>query len=205
MTVISEQGSDLQNISRNLETIFEKIYRERMADMPVINNKIGVHAIGFRYWGEELYLGVMITPWFMNLTLLPNDSESWNDKLVLSTSTYTFPSGSYKFLTAFEPGIGKYQTCSLFSPMFEFADDSAATETAEIILKELMNSEHIESGDIHSVQIEKIWSGEEIKPEALAEQPEEPEQATPTNKIERPISRRKLLRCSFMLVEEKNE
>ncbi len=204
MSGISEQNIDLQTLSNKLEATFERIYHERMTDIPIVNDKIGVHAVGFQHW-QQFYLGVMVTPWFMNLTLFPVNSEDWKDKPELSTSIYAFPSGRYKFLTGFEPEIGKYQTCSLFSPMFEFADNAAAIETAEFILKELMNDENIEQGDIDTEQIEKIWHGEQSNPEEHSEHPEETDQTTPKEKLSSPISRRQLLRGTLMMGDEKHE
>ncbi len=188
----TEQSTELAAISLRLETAFEHIYRERMSDIPVINEKISIHAIGFQPW-EQSYLGVMVTPWFMNLMLLPSALENWDDKKTGTHTSYYFPSGRYQFLTGFEAEIGKYQSCSLFSPMFEFADDTAAIETAEIILQELMNSENIEQGDIQTEEIEKIWQGEIEKPTEKQDLTTEQTHAPPTSKINTPISRRQLI------------
>jgi [NiFe] hydrogenase assembly HybE family chaperone len=174
-----------------------------MADVPVINDKIKIHAIGFHPWLNS-YLGVMITPWFMNLMLLPGDSENWDDIPDLTSQILSFPSGKYVFIMGFEPVIGKYQSCSLFSPMFEFADDTAAIETAKIAIKELMNNENIEQGDIHSLQIEGIWNGDEQK---IEDQPSEQypsvqqgdqNRITLSKRMNKPLNRRQLLRGEFL-------
>ena len=55
-----------------------RIQRERMADIPLLNPALEVQAVGFSVW-EAYCLGVLITPWFMNLMLLPLAG----DKLVL--------------------------------------------------------------------------------------------------------------------------
>ncbi len=193
-----EHPSDIQHMADKLESAFEWIYRERMADIPITNDIIGVHAIAFQHW-EQCYLGVMITPWFMNLMILPQSAEDWSDKQEQANESYSFPSGRYSFLTGFEADIGKYQSCSLFSPMFEFADDEAAIETAEIIMKELMNNEHIEQGDINAEDVEKIWHGEEQKPDLETQLKED----VPVNaeKANRKMSRRQLLGLS---TEDKN-
>ncbi|NIA02631.1 MAG: [NiFe]-hydrogenase assembly chaperone HybE [Planctomycetia bacterium] len=201
---------DIQNIKNLLETAFNKINRERMSDVPIINNKIKVNAIGFRQWNNS-YLGILVTPWFMNLMLLPGKTENWDDMPELGEKTHIFPSGKYKFLTGHEPGIGKYQMCSLFSPMFEFADNEAAVETAEAAINELMNTGNIEQNDIDSAQIEKIWNGEEELPDLDASDDsgasdtidEKKNQPTLAEKMEQPLSRREMLRGALMLDDRK--
>ncbi len=189
-------------IRRQLEQAFRHIQHERMADMPVINDKLEVAAVGFEPW-QDCYLGILVTPWFMNLMLLPQQPEQWNDCAELSKQCRVFPSGQYSFITGYEAAIGKYQACSLFSPMFEFADQAAALETAQIALQELLNEENIDTPDIDSQQIENIWNGTEAKPDDVAEaaaslSDDEKksllEQPSLEQKLQQPISRRELLR-----------
>ncbi|RKZ70241.1 MAG: hypothetical protein DRQ44_01255 [Gammaproteobacteria bacterium] len=191
-----------------LETTFNTIYKERMNDVPIINNKIKVRAIGFQHW-QNSYLCIMITPWFMNLMLLPGESENWDDMQETSSSKHTFPSGNYQFLVGYEPDIGKYQMCSLFSPMFEFTCDAAAVETAEIVIKELMNIENVEEVDIDSTQLEAIWDGTEEHPDKIAAKEaaakakaEAPPRKPLKERMEEPVSRRRLLRGALMLEDD---
>ncbi|RLA53873.1 MAG: hypothetical protein DRQ65_05730, partial [Gammaproteobacteria bacterium] len=147
-------------------SVFNTINTERMNDIPILNHKLSVSLIGLQEWNNN-YLGILVTPWFMNIIMLPNQADEWSDIPELSSEKYVFPSGNYKFLMGFEPDIGKYQTCSLFSPMFEFADNQAAIETAQAAITELMNDENIETTDIDSEQIQRIWEGEELLPEGI--------------------------------------
>jgi [NiFe] hydrogenase assembly HybE family chaperone len=194
-----------------LTSTFNAIYKERMNDVPIINDKIEVSVIGFQQW-QNSYLCIMITPWFMNILLLPGETENWDDKRETTSSNHTFPSGKYEFLVGYESDIGKYQMCSLFSPMFEFADNNAAVETAEAAIKELMNIENIEESDINSTQLEAIWDGTEAHPDKVAAR-EEAEKikadATPRmplkERMEQPVSRRRLLRGALMLDDDKNK
>jgi len=193
-----------------LETTFNSIYKERMNDVPIINDKIEVHVVGFQYW-QNSYLCVMITPWFMNLMLLPSEEENWDDMRETTSNKHTFPSGNYQFLVGYEPDIGKYQMCSLFSPMFEFTCNDAAVETAEIVIKELMNIENVEEVDIDSKQLEAIWDGTEEHPDkieareaAAKAKAEAPPRMPLKEKMEQPVSRRRLLRGALMLDDDKN-
>ncbi len=204
----------LEQKTAQLENTFNTIYKDRMHDVPVINKTIKVSVIGFQQW-QNSYLCIMITPWFMNLMLLPGENENWDDLRETTSRQHSFPSGNYQFLVGYEPDIGKYQMCSLFSPMFEFADNEAAVDTAEVAIKELMNSENIEHTDIDSRQIEAIWDGTEEHPDKIAVR-EEAEKAraktlaeAPPRKplkerMEEPVSRRRLLRGALMLDDDKN-
>ena len=205
----------LEEKSALLTKAFKAIHRDRMSDVPILNEKIKVTAIGFQPW-QDSYLGVMVTPWFMNLMMLPGEEENWDDLQDLSKLKRVFPSGNYEFIVGSEQAIGKYQMCSLFSPMFEFEDDAAAVDTATVVMIELMNEENIEVPDIDSKQIEDIWNGVEAKPEddesanelSSNESDDHPQEdaetpaLTLTEKMEKPISRRELLRNAFMLDEK---
>lgn len=175
-----------------LEETYSSIHRERMADLPLVNPEIGVYAVGFRE-SEHGLIGVLITPWCMNLVSLPLSGNDWSDKPELSEETLTFPSGSYTFTVGCELEIGKYRSCSLFSPMFQFADDQAAIETAEVIMRELLNEDHHEAPDMDTRQIQSIWNGE---PEQKPAQKEKPAPALAA-KLERQVSRRELLLGMF--------
>ena len=204
----------IERKTKQLKDAFNTIYKERMHDVPVINNKIEVAVIGFQQW-QKSYLCIMITPWFMNLMLLPGEDENWDELRETTSTRHTFPSGNYQFLVGFEADIGKYQMCSLFSPMFEFADNDAAVDTAEVAIKELMNNENIEHSDIDSRQIEAIWDGTEEHPDKIAAREEAetakakalaeaPPRKPLKQRMEQPVSRRRLLRGALMLDDDKN-
>ena len=42
-----------------------------MRDLPIYNDKIAIEAIGFRRFDDAELLGVVLTPWFMNMITLP--------------------------------------------------------------------------------------------------------------------------------------
>jgi [NiFe] hydrogenase assembly HybE family chaperone len=99
-----------------------------MHDVPILNPALAVEAVGFeQYQGN--WIGVLVTPWFMNLVALPG-TGAWRSAPERASVYYAFPTGVYEFIAAREPGIGEYHACSLFSPMPEFADQAAARETA---------------------------------------------------------------------------
>ena len=107
----------------------------RMRELPVYNHQLDVRVVGLHRVQEGL-LGVVTTPWCMNITLLPladtaGRMEGTNRELV-------FPSGSYSFIAGQLAGIGPLETCSLFSPMDEFDDPAVAEQVARHALEELL-------------------------------------------------------------------
>lgn len=58
-----------------LEQRFEHIYQTRMKDLPMVNTQLQVKALGFKSWNSGI-IGVLITPWFINLVWLPNENKT---------------------------------------------------------------------------------------------------------------------------------
>jgi [NiFe] hydrogenase assembly HybE family chaperone len=100
-----------------------------MKGLPIYNPTIAVEAVGFREF-EGRHVGVVITPWFMNLTALPAQSEQavW---VAGSTVRLSFPSGRYDFIVGELPEFGPVGSCALFPTMSEFTDHEAAQLAAQ--------------------------------------------------------------------------
>lgn len=148
---------------QTLEKAFSDIQKTSMRDMPVINTQLSVKAIDFQEWGNY-QLGILITPWFMNVLLIPHD-DSASLSHIGTTQQHAFPSGSYEFVTNFEDAIGYYLSCSLFSPMFDFENQEAAELTATEALKALMQEENRDiASENPTKEIKQIWNGEIPKP-----------------------------------------
>lgn len=157
-----------------LQQVFSDIHRERMEGLPFLNPRLSVKATPFTPL-EQGNVGVLITPWFMNLVIL-QDAKLEATRKVGSKTTYQFPSGSYEFIIAYEPSLGEYEMCSLFSPMDAFADQDAAEATATEVMQALLDPDHQEQ--LGSEPLEKT---------------EEPAQ----EKDAQPMSRRELFRLSL--------
>jgi [NiFe] hydrogenase assembly HybE family chaperone len=100
-----------------------------MKGLPIYNPTLAVEGVGFRdFQGRQV--GVIVTPWFMNLTVLPAaaDRETWRKG---ETTRLAFPSGAYDFVVSEIEDVGPIGTCSLFSPMLDFADHEAARVAAQ--------------------------------------------------------------------------
>ena len=89
---------------------------------------------------QDHALGVLLTPWFMNLVLVPLDQERFATSApgVGEKVQIALPAGQVEFIVGHEPGFGHSLSCSLFSPVFEFADQDAAEECAKAALVEVL-------------------------------------------------------------------
>lgn len=122
-----------------VEAAFQRIQRERMTDMPLLNPALHVEAVGFRPW-QGNWLGILIAPWAMSLLLVPGADGDWEQPPEGRRRIVRLPSAEYMFLAGSEPEIGEYQTCALISPLVGFADQDTARATAlealPLLLKE---------------------------------------------------------------------
>ena len=129
--------TDATAAAGRLETAFKAILDERMQDVPIVNPALAVEAVGLREW-QGHWLGALVTPWFINLVVLPG-SGTWRAVPDRDSVWYAFPSGRFEFIAGSEPGLGPYHACSLFSPVQEFGDHETARETARVALESLFD------------------------------------------------------------------
>jgi len=116
---------DPHSISTIIQSTFEKIHNENMQGIPILNSRVKVQALGFQEYQDRI-IGIIITPWLMNLVLLPAAEENWSEMSLGQKQTHEFPSSKYKFLVNEIDGIGFCQTHSLFSPMNNFVSHEQA-------------------------------------------------------------------------------
>jgi [NiFe] hydrogenase assembly HybE family chaperone len=116
--------------SPRLEAAFRAV-AARMAGLGFVNPALDVEAVGFAPWHGH-WLGVLVTPWFMNLTLAPREPALWRSLAHGAKRTYVFPAGEYEFIGAGDDAAGEYQLCSLLSPVREFADHATARRVAQL-------------------------------------------------------------------------
>lgn len=115
---------------------FEEIERTVMRGLPVCNPALAVEAIGFRPFAEG-WLGVLITPWFMNAMLLPGEPEPVDWSRIGQWVERALPGGPRRLMIAGDEVIGAYLMLSLHSPMDAFAHPAQARSEAFRRLLEL--------------------------------------------------------------------
>lgn len=133
MTVLRETTSDLEHRVNAVQTAYEWIGQTKMRDLPIYNPRLRVATEGFRLLDRRA-VGIVITPWFMNLTLF-----SLGDAAEPLPCGICLPAGEISLATSALAAVGAIATCSLFSPMDEFADMAAARQVAGCILSELFD------------------------------------------------------------------
>jgi [NiFe] hydrogenase assembly HybE family chaperone len=111
---------------------------QRMDGLNFVNPAIEVEAVGFAPW-ESHWLGVMVTPWCINLMLLPRDASAWTSLPQGEKLRYRFPAGDYDFISSRDETVGEYQMCSLISPVLEIPDHAAAREVATLARAALLD------------------------------------------------------------------
>jgi [NiFe] hydrogenase assembly HybE family chaperone len=135
----------LPDPSARLEAAFRDV-ETRMRGLAFVNPALRVEAVGFAPW-RGYWLGVMVTPWSINLLLLPREADAWRPLPIGEKRRYAFPAGSYDFVSARDAAIGDYLACSLFSPVLEFADHETARTTAALARAALFDATHAETGE----------------------------------------------------------
>lgn len=120
-----------------LEKAFQGILETRMEGVPILNPALSVEAVGLRAW-QGHWIGALVTPWFINLVMLPGDGP-WRSVPDRDSVWYAFPAGRFEFIAGSERSLGSYHACSLFSPVSEFGDQATARETARVALESLFD------------------------------------------------------------------
>jgi len=125
---------NLQPAVERLVAAYRQIGNERLHGLPIFNARLEVEAVGFTPWEGHL-LGVLITPWFMNLILLPGEQAEGYDLKLGASKSWTLPSGSYEFCACPAENAGPHQSSPLFSTVVDFPTQ----ELARTIAREIMD------------------------------------------------------------------
>ncbi|MBK7675609.1 MAG: [NiFe]-hydrogenase assembly chaperone HybE [Candidatus Accumulibacter sp.] len=154
------------NPGQRLEAMYLQIWATSMRELPFVNAALSVEAVGFRRWrsasicpsgtdtpaptgeGEAAsrsepsgdWVGAVITPWFINLFLLPGGGNLWSDQRPGQRCHILFPVGPLEFIADHDPAaiIPSYQYCPLFAPPSQFASQAAARAAASAALEAML-------------------------------------------------------------------
>ncbi|MCP4487918.1 MAG: [NiFe]-hydrogenase assembly chaperone HybE [Gammaproteobacteria bacterium] len=172
-----------EQIATTIEKTFTKIHLQNMQGIPILNPAIEIQAVGFQHYRGRV-LGVIITPWLMNVVILPAEDEDWSHIELGHKQPRKFPSKILKFMVNHIEGIGSCQTHSLYSPMRDFACHEQALNMALDFLETLMIEKELTEEDrVDEELLGRIMRGEEKFDE------ETPDAQL---KVEKNISRRSL-------------
>jgi len=124
--------------SADLAERFCDIHKRRMQGLPFINAQLNVEAVGFREY-QNFEIGVLITPWFMNLILLPGADVSAGVDQGHKINA-CFPCGDIEFTAAQDEELGLYFSAVLFSTVADIPDQATARELATEVMKGMFES-----------------------------------------------------------------
>jgi [NiFe] hydrogenase assembly HybE family chaperone len=112
-----------------LEAHYRHIWAERMRDLPFVNAALDVAIPEFRRC-EGDWLGVVITPWFINLMLVAGGGRLWGDIPAGERRYVELPCGTLQFIADDDPDLGPYQYCPLIAPVSTVPDMATALRAA---------------------------------------------------------------------------
>jgi [NiFe] hydrogenase assembly HybE family chaperone len=182
---MSEAAATLPDPAPRLEAGFAEILRTRMAGLPFVHPRLAVEAVDFALW-EGRWLGVMVTPWFVNLVLTPADPARWTAVPPGAKAAYRFPAGTYEFISARDELLGEYQSCALLSAPLAIADQDTARLIARCARENLFDPQHA---------TEEL--GTPLAPQPTAEPGPSLDEKIDT-KLEQTMSKRGFLRGAFL-------
>ncbi|MBK9657590.1 MAG: [NiFe]-hydrogenase assembly chaperone HybE [Rhodanobacteraceae bacterium] len=122
----------------DLATHFREIGDTQMRDLPFYNANLEVEAWGFSSFDDDSLMGVLITPWFMNMVVFPLRLEPVQATRYGQSRTFALPHGERKFLYGGDDIVGAFWAHSLHSPMQKFASPAHARGEARARLAEAL-------------------------------------------------------------------
>jgi len=106
----------------------------QIRDAPPGNVLLSCAAVDFaRCRGD--WIGVVVTPWFINVFLLPGGGDLWGDIPAGQRRYVDLPSGTVAFTAAEDPFIGPYQYSPLVEPVSAVPDMAAALNIAHEVMR----------------------------------------------------------------------
>jgi [NiFe] hydrogenase assembly HybE family chaperone len=133
---MSETVSAEQCAAR-VEAAFERIHREQMAGLPLLNNELAVASVGFQTFAGRV-AGVVVTPWMMSLILFPGADDAWEGLALGAKESFPFPGGVYRFMSNTIDGLGTVMMYSVHSPMRAFPNQESALAEASGFVERAM-------------------------------------------------------------------
>ena len=135
--------------SATLEAHYRRVWDTSMHDMPFVNPALSVAAIGFRRH-EGDWVGAVLTPWFLNLFVLPGGGTLWTDLASGDRVRIPFPVGELEFIADYDPGstLPACQYCPLFAPVSQFVTQEAAVAAAEAAMTALFIAPAVETAAV---------------------------------------------------------
>lgn len=127
----------MNDIVENLVARFQQIGIERVYGLPIYNEALSVEAVDFQACEGGL-IGVLVTPWFMNIMLLPEDTSPYQSKELGEKVKYQLESGEHEFVIGEDEEVGQYLFRTITSPTHCYKKQIAAINNGKKALTALL-------------------------------------------------------------------
>ena len=135
------ESSDLVAV---LQEHFEEIRSTHMRGLPILNPRMAVEVVAVRDFAEHR-ICVLITPWFMNLVMLPGNEE-WSAVEQGESISIELPREALDFMVSHDDAIGTFLSVVLFRTVTDFPDQDTARQVARQVMHELFTSDKQTAG-----------------------------------------------------------
>jgi [NiFe] hydrogenase assembly HybE family chaperone len=188
-------------LAAEIKDVFDKINREQMAGLPIVNPMLDVDVVGFQEHDGRT-IGVITTPWLMTLAVFPGDDDDWSDVKIGDKRKFPFPARDYQFLANEIDGIGTYYGYAIYSPMNEFDHHDHALAGANGFMELLMIENENAENELDEERLALFLQGEDMESikqkECATKNPVVDGEITLKTAIKEPLDRRQLLRGEFL-------
>ena len=116
---------------------FADIEQRHMRGLPIVNPKLFVEAVGARQFNEHR-ICILISPWFMNLVLLPGNDD-WASLEQGQVCELRLPTETLQFTVCHDHALGTYLAAVMFRSVSDFPDQCTARGVAAEILRRLFS------------------------------------------------------------------
>ncbi|WP_455367005.1 [NiFe]-hydrogenase assembly chaperone HybE [Kaarinaea lacus] len=144
----------MNDIVNNLVRRFQQIGTERIYGLPIYNERLNVEAVDFQECEGGL-IGILVTPWFMNIMLLPHDTAFYQHQELGEKVKYQLASGEHEFVIGEDEEVGRYLFRTVTSPTHCYKKQVAAVASGKKALTALLTPpEQEEAEPVVSQQVE---------------------------------------------------
>lgn len=113
-----------------IEATFQQVAERSMIGLPFYRSQLPVKACAFQLF-EGQWFGALLTPWMLQLMLLPGPGQRWDYRRADERLALTFPQGDILFRPGEIAPDLCYLSCSLMSPVEPSLSAGQAVALAE--------------------------------------------------------------------------
>lgn len=200
---------------QQLEAHFSEVYLTKMQGIPVINPNIQVELAVLNEIKKGVFLGAIVTPWFINLLVKIVDQHGKDrhheiyNATVGQSITLKFPSGAYEYIVNYQSELGYFYTCALISDMHSIENHDIAIELAQqsvqLVFNEAAQEETTRQKDIKAISIgaaKLVATEDKASNKILSEASTLPPKVVPIKSIDEKLAESVSRRALFRLPKQ---